>query len=121
MLVPKELMRLISAREEVGKDSGKKPIGLISAKELSQINFSKFTLLLYDIYARGLMVCMGRPNRLGERQISRAHRYPPFLKLCPLGREHDGPLCQMPRASLHYGTNTRLCALCWAKKCGAAG
>src|SRR3989442_9363176 len=31
MLVPKELMRLISAREEVGKDSGKKPIGLISA------------------------------------------------------------------------------------------
>src|SRR5437660_291687 len=81
------------------------------AKELSQINFSKFTLLLYDIYARGLMVCMGRPNRLGERQISRAHRYPPFLKLCPLGREHDGPLCQMQRSSLHYGTNTRLCAL----------
>jgi hypothetical protein len=31
MLVPKELMRLISARDEVGKDSGKKPIGLISA------------------------------------------------------------------------------------------
>src|SRR5437899_12873577 len=81
------------------------------AKELSQINFSKFTLLLYDIYARGLMVCMGRPNRLGERQISRAHRYPPFLKLCPLGREHDGPLCQMQRSSLHYGTNTRRCAL----------
>src|SRR5438309_9523432 len=82
-----------------------------TSTELSQINFSKFTLLLYDIYARGLMVCMGRPNRLGERQISRAHRYPPFLKLCPLGREHDGPLCQMQRSSLHYGTNTRLCAL----------
>jgi hypothetical protein len=26
MLVPKESMRLISAREEVGKDSGKKPV-----------------------------------------------------------------------------------------------
>src|SRR5438105_13337418 len=113
MLVPKELMRLISAREEVGKDSGKKPIGLISSKELSQINFSKFTLLLYDIYARGLMVCMGRPNRLGERQISRAHRYPPFFKLCPLGREHDVPVRQMQRSWLPYPTNTRLCAPVW--------
>src|SRR6266568_1554974 len=30
MLVPKKSMRLISAREKVGKDSGKKLIGLIS-------------------------------------------------------------------------------------------
>src|SRR5437660_12602098 len=58
-----------------------------------------------------LMVCMGIPGHLGERQMSRAHRYPRFLKLRPLDREHDGPLCQMQRSSLHYGTNIRLCAL----------